>query len=64
MEDNSIGVYISNGRANGRKVYKGPRGGYFYYTFNGTKEHVRQDQIKLNDKAKSSKILNDFINFI
>lgn len=38
-----VGVYNSNGKANGRMVYEGPRGGYFYLIpHNGQKSYVSQ----------------------
>lgn len=54
-EDNRVGTYISNGSANGRPVYKGPRGGLYYLTSSGTKTYVNSSNIKMEpSKAKLS----------
>ena len=35
-----IGFYVSNGSANGSPLFKGPRGGVFYYNSNDNKSYV------------------------
>ena len=39
--DNSIGTYMSNGSANGRTIYQGPRGGRYTIDKNGNKQYFR-----------------------
>ena len=41
----AVGTYRSTGRANGRTVYEGPRGGLFMFSDNGTKQSVRASQV-------------------
>jgi len=36
----SVGTYSSNGSANGRTLYQGPRGGTYYLTASGNKKYV------------------------
>jgi hypothetical protein len=47
-QSNSIGKYVSNGRANGREVYQGSRGGKYYFTDSGNKAYVKDDQVDFN----------------
>jgi len=44
-----IGYYISTGSINGKEVFKGPRGGIYYYTGNNNK-------VSLNDRQKKDNI--------
>lgn len=41
-----VGKFISNGPANGRVLYRGPRGGLYYITSNGNKAYVKSGQVK------------------
>ena len=40
-----VGRFRSNGKANGRDVFEGPRGGFYYYTDAGNKTSVKKDQV-------------------
>ena len=49
MSDKLVGKFISTGKANGRKVYQGPRGGFYYLTDNNGKTYVQPDQVDFFD---------------
>lgn len=42
--DDVVGIFISIGKANGREVYQGPRGGLYYLTDNG-KTYVKPGEV-------------------
>ncbi len=49
-----VGFYESGGSANGRPVYLGPRGGFFYISSSGRSQYVKQDQVRFleDDQTK------------
>lgn len=38
--DGSIGTYISNGIANGKSIFQGPKGGRYYVNSSGNKSYI------------------------
>ena len=42
--DPFVGYFQSNGSANGKSVYKGARGGFYYLSNNGGKRYLNKDQ--------------------
>lgn len=43
----AVGIYISRGCANGREVFKGPRGGFYYLNTSNNKQYVNAATVKL-----------------
>jgi len=41
----SVGSYMSNGSANNREVFSGPRGGLYYVNDSGNKQYVKKSSV-------------------